>query len=340
MLKQWLKIKYKYIKGLIIAYKEREALILKKNKQAYVMLAANYNNLGDIAITRAQENFLKNNLPDDYEVIVIPHSKTYQKYLAIKKNANKDTIITLIGGGNSGTLYEFIEEPRRFILKFFRKFKIISFPQSVLYDSDDDIYQKEFVELCNKCDDLTLVAREKKSYDIYRGLVERRVKVLLTPDIVFTLNNPVKIKHREDVSFIFRRDKEKSITTKNEEDLINICKLYYSHYSYNDTCDVNIKENGYIELDKFLSDISQKELIVTDRLHGMILAYITDSPCIALDNNNHKIKSTYETWLKEQSLICMSDDTQEIKEVIRKKTKGEKVDLDKYFKPLIKCLLK
>ena len=44
----------------------------------------------------------------------------------------------------------------------------------------------------------------------------------------------------------------------------------------------------------------------------MILAYITNTPCIALDNNNHKIGSIYKTWLKEQSLIFMSDDIQTI----------------------------
>ena len=44
----------------------------------------------------------------------------------------------------------------------------------------------------------------------------------------------------------------------------------------------------------------------------MILAYITNMQCIALDNNNHKIGSIYKTWLKEQSLIFISDDIQTI----------------------------
>lgn len=44
----------------MIAYTEQEAIEFKKKKQAYVMLVANYNNLGDIAITKEQESFLKN----------------------------------------------------------------------------------------------------------------------------------------------------------------------------------------------------------------------------------------------------------------------------------------
>lgn len=64
----------------MIAYTEQEAIEFKKKKQAYVMLAANYNNLGNIAITKAQESFLKKILPDDYEVIVVPHNKTYMAH--------------------------------------------------------------------------------------------------------------------------------------------------------------------------------------------------------------------------------------------------------------------
>ena len=37
--------------------------------------------------------------------------------------------------------------------------------------------------------------------------------------------------------------------------------------------------------------------------YGMILSYITDTPCIVFSNNNWKIKSTYETWLRGQDIV-------------------------------------
>ena len=340
MLKEWLKIKWKYLKGLLIAYREREDIKLTKKKQAYVMLAANYNNLGDIAITKAQEEFLKHNLSNDYEIIVVPHDKTYQKYLSIKKYANKDTIITLIGGGNSGSLYEFIEEPRRFILKFFKKYKIVSFPQSIVYEKQKIIYQKEFVKLCKKCTNLTLIAREQISYKRYNKLLGKSAKILLTPDIVFTLNVNIEDKKRCGASYIFRNDKEKDISDGTQKKLINICDELYSDRSFNDTCDVRIKENGYTELKRFISDISKRELVVTDRLHGMILSYISNTPCIALDNNNHKIKSTYETWLNNQTLIFMSNDLEQINEYLKEKTVGQREEMDVQFEALRNILCK
>lgn len=336
---KWIGIRYKYLKGIIIAYLKREKIELKKKKQAYVMLAANYNNLGDIAITKSQEEFLKKNLPKDYEVIVIPFNETYKKALSIKQNKNDKTIITLIGGGNSGTLYEFIEEYRRFILKFFKNFKIISFPQSVFFDSEDKTYKKEFVKLCKNCKNLTLIARERRSYEIYKSLNLSKTRILLVPDIVFTLDIPKIKENRKGISYIFRNDKEKEINQKVENEIIEVSKKYYSEYSFNDTCDINIKGNGYKELEKFITSLMRKELVVTDRLHGMILSYITDTPCISLDNNNHKIESTYKTWLSSQNLVYMSDDSCEVINFIKKIKKGEKKDLSNKYNILIESLV-
>lgn len=337
MLRDLLKIKVKYLRDLIKAYREAEMLTIKKKKQAYVMLAANYDNLGDIAITKAQEEFLKKNLPEDYEIITVPFDKTYQSYLFIKKHANDDTIITLIGGGNSGTLYEFIEEPRRFILRYLKKYKIVSFPQSVKYENK--IYQREFIRLCEKCDKLTLVARERISYNFYKKILKDKVEILLTPDIVFTLEGN-NVNKRSGVTFIFRNDKEKSLDNKKEQNIISQCKKCIGESSFDDTCDVSIIGNGYAELKEFCSRISSRELVITDRLHGMILSYVEGTPCIVFDNNNHKISSTYETWLKGQSLIIMYNDIQNVEKFILEKKEGEKKDLTKNFIGLTKSLLR
>ena len=187
MIITWIKIKLLYFKAILVAIFKHEKIKISKSKQAYIMLAANYNNLGDIAITYAQEQFLKQHLPLDYEVIVIPYDKTFKVYFSLKKLINHDTIITLIGGGNSGTLYEFIEYPRRFILKHFKNTKIISFPQSVYNDANKtgSLYKKKFVKLCLKCKDFTLIARESLSYDRYIEMFGNSGNILLVPDIVF-----------------------------------------------------------------------------------------------------------------------------------------------------------
>lgn len=38
--------------------------------------------------------------------------------------------------------------------------------------------------------------------------------------------------------------------------------------------------------------------MVTDRLHGMIFAYLAGTPCVFLDNKTKKVSGVYNTWLK------------------------------------------
>ena len=42
-------------------------------------------------------------------------------------------------------------------------------------------------------------------------------------------------------------------------------------------------------LNKKFREFSERNLIITDRLHGMIFAAITGTPCVAMDNISHKI---------------------------------------------------
>lgn len=316
MIIEYLKFIKKEIEIIIDVYFRREKLNFEKGKKyAFVMLSATYENLGDIAITLAQIDFLKRNLPQNYQVIEIPVEKTYKVYLNMKKNISKDSFITLIGGGNNGDLYEFIEKKRRFILNKFYKYNIISFPQTVVYnDKPNNIYRNKFVKLCDKCKNLTIIARESKSYERYSKLLKNN-RILLAPDIVFSLNYNYKENEREEIASILRNDKEKSLSFNFQEELINYVKNKKIAITEMDTCDIKIEKSREYVLENYLEKLSSKKLAITDRLHGMILCYVTKTPCIVFTNNNCKITSTYETWLKNQNFIklCDEKDFEEVK---------------------------
>ena len=268
------------------------------------MLAANYNNLGDIAITKAQTDFLRRALPAEYEIVTVPVEDTFKVFSSMKKVVNSDSIITLIGGGNTGSLYDFVEWPRRFILKHFSKCRIISFPQSVYYEENDKgrTQKKEYIRLCRKCKQLTLVAREQQSYHMYKDMLGDTVECLLTPDIVFSLQYS-KEHQRNGIGLVLRNDSEKADIGNIAQTVLEYGRNHSVDVTDNDTCNIHISDNGFNDLENYLDVISSKELIVTDRLHGMIMAYITGTPCLVFNNNNNKIGSTYETWLKEQNYI-------------------------------------
>lgn len=75
----------------------------------------------------------------------------------------------------------------------------------------------------------------------------------------------------------------------------------------------------------------------------MILSYIAKTPCIVFDNNNQKIKSTYNTWLQGQNIVRLfnSGGVEELNQLIddmMNQSKYMSVNLDEKFDPLRKVV--
>ena len=51
-----------------------------------------------------------------------------------------------------------------------------------------------------------------------------------------------------------------------------------------------------------MQEFCDAKLVITDRLHGMIFAAISETPCIVFSNYNHKVGGTYE-WIKQLPYI-------------------------------------
>lgn len=333
-----IRVKLKYVKCLLTAMKKRRKINFENGKKyAFVMLAANYNNLGDIAITIAQKKFLKEHLGDNYQIIEIPCNETYDYFFDMKKHIKSNSIITIVGGGHNGSLYEFAEMQRRFIMKMFKNNIIISFPQSYFFEENkrNTAYRNEFIELCKKCKHLYMFAREKASYDMYRAFLPKSVYCELIPDMVFYLDNPVLHERNDHVTFVMRNDKEKEVSLAEQSIIEKNLKKVYSSFSYADTVDIDVTKNSTETLfENYIKQIKKTGLVLTDRLHGMIISYITNTPCIVIPNNNHKIKSTFDTWLSEQNFIKMYNG--DLNEKFCPDIK--KADIAKKFAPLSEVL--
>ena len=88
-------------------------------------------------------------------------------------------------------------------------------------------------------------------------------------------------------------------------------------------------------LDTFMGEISKRELVITDRLHGMIFCAITGTPCIVFSNYNHKVKGSVE-WFKHLDYIKYLDEVSETEDVIKEimKVKNTKYDNKNILKEL------
>ncbi|MCM6844198.1 polysaccharide pyruvyl transferase family protein [Latilactobacillus curvatus] len=267
-----------------------------------------HTNLGDQAIAIAELIYLKKKLPE-YQVIEVPDINTVKGIKLIKKVIESDDIVMIHGGGNLGVLYPTAEKRRRLIVQMFEHNKIITFPQSA-YFSDDKDSQAELIKSRSIYSDnknFVLVARETLTKKFLEENFPKN-KLLFTPDIVFFLNARLQLEEykRSGILLALRKDKERSLSSNFIDNLVNRLKRDF-HITYSDTViHENIEINSMNRDTYFINKIhefSKHQLVITDRLHGMLFSLLTKTPCIVFNNNNGKVKYTYYNWLKEVNYI-------------------------------------
>lgn len=128
-------------------------------------------------------------------------------------------------------------------------------------------------------------------------------KIKLSPDIVFTLDYRKNL-NRKGIVISIREDKESILTKENRQYLLERLKIYQT--TFLNTTTIKNPQNIGLDFEHLINSYSTAELIITDRLHGMIIAYITGTPAIVIPNNNGKVISSYE-WIKDCDFIKLID---------------------------------
>jgi pyruvyl transferase EpsI len=311
-----MKLKYLFARNNRMTLSFQQALMI-------VAIAADYGNLGDVAITLAQMKFLKDHFPD-FQVIPI-YVKDLPVLIGISKSIKQNDIITIIGGGNMGDVYKGLENQRRYIINLFPKNKIISFPQTIDFKEEKSL--KKSIKIYSEHPNLHIFARESQSYEIMKDSF-RNNHVYLVPDIVLYLNKKEPKFTRDGITLCLRADIEKNITKYQQDCLIQFIKQRYNKVSFYDTVISPFTlEIANSEWEKLLAAFKQSKVVLTDRLHGMIFCAITNTPCVVLPNNNHKIIGTYHNWLESLHYITLVENFDE-KRILEEINRLSKLEMD------------
>lgn len=349
---------FRNIRDILKIYFSRKNSVEMKEKNIILIGSASYGNLGDQAISLAEVEFLKNRFPD-YNLVEVYDIDFYGSIRNIKKQLTPDDIIFFTGGGNFGSLYRIAEDQRRVSLKQLGKSNpIIFFPQSIYYEKNSwgEKLLKYSKKLFGKYANLVLVTREKGSYQFAVKNFDN--DVLLVPDIVLSLKESMEQRKinqnsKRQVIFSFRNDQERNLSLDTRSEVEKLFKqLGYSIRNY----DTHIGDSKVIrdelrtiELTKIWDAFRLADIVVTDRLHGMIFAYITGTPAIVFSNNNPKIKETYCTWLEKTNRISFLEkvDLLEIEKIINEYEDSDGISKDvnledkfSYFESVIRELSK
>lgn len=282
-----------------------------KKPRTYVFLAANYGNLGDIAITNAQSAYLRKMMPR-HEQVEVPITETYRSLSYIKRHINPDDVITFVGGGNFGSLYTTTERMRQRLVSAFPNNQIISFPQSIYFGDDPASHRllKRSQRIYSSHSKLTICVRDQKSMDRAKSLFPRN-PVILAPDIV--LSAVYRHSQKRDVGVVvvsLRSDKESALAYGQRQELLNLLTGKFKRIIMRDTDLGEIRltsQDGKRQVNSLWGAYARSAVVVTDRLHGMIFCAVTRTRCIAIDNNNGKLSAFYKKWLESVDYVNLMD---------------------------------
>lgn len=306
-----------------------------------------FDNLGDHALAYAAEKFLQDHIAarEEFELFYVDGWDVQDAVRTLKKKIARNDILVCQGGGNIGNLYLFAEMSRRMIMKAFRHNKIIVLPQTIQFTADESgrKEQEKSRRIYNRCDDLLLFARDHHSYEIMEKTFSVQVKEAV--DMVSYLDEGMcASKERTGILLCLRSDCESALDTEKKKILQQYCEKTKEPLLISDTVtgiSFERKEREAVLKEKWKLFGSVK-IVVTDRLHGMMFAMITQTPCVIVGNNYHKVEATYQTVKACKYLYYVSDIEEAgavIADLLSKKQVSEKVDFGDSFSNLAKGLI-
>lgn len=306
------KEKYEFKNAILDEFRAKR----KKNpKTVFLVLTPEHGNLGDHAIALSITNLLTKCGIDYVEITGARLHEIQQRN--ILDLFNKYPIL-INGGGNLGTLWLDVEYIFRQLISKNPRSTIICFPNTIFYDNTQK-GQQEFeksIRIYNKHRNLYLFARERISYDIMRKFYKN---VGLVPDMVLALNKSDTRQKRNGCLLCLRNDCEKTRTKAQEQQIRSQAEQLFG----NAVADTDMHAHRRIPIterelalqEKF-EEFSKAQLVITDRLHGMIFCAITGTPCIIVDSKSPKVRGCYE-WIKDLDYIRFADSPEQIVQAYR-----------------------
>lgn len=276
-------------------------------KRKFILLnTPEHGNLGDHAIAMAEREFLEKYF-ENIPVVEIPGDWLRRDFFIFRRIIGKNDMLLMTGGGFMGDLWPREENLVRDVLKYFPNNKIFFFPQTV-YFTDTENGKKELEKsrkIYQHHKKVFMCLRDQSSYQLVKNEFRNNQNIELYPDMVLGLQTKkIDVAKRQNVLLCFREDKEQSISEQVKRTIIATVKQCGKEYLETTTVEKYAISPAQREIVvyKKLQEFRNSELVITDRLHAMLFAAITGTPCIAFDNCSKKVSGVYE-WIYQLKYI-------------------------------------
>jgi exopolysaccharide biosynthesis predicted pyruvyltransferase EpsI len=296
------------------------ASVLPRGSRCALVGFPNHDNAGDSAIWIGEKALLERL---EASVVYACDVRTYSRESLAR--ALGDGVILLHGGGNFGDLWERQQQLRERVLEDFRRVPVIQLPQSIHFAKASSFAR--FKAIVRRHGDVAVLAREPQSLARARML---GVTAVPCPDLAFMLG-PLDVRETPlaPIVWLARTDRE-SLFPNERRSEPGIITLDWIRPVENEpawppaasealtriqalTRQIEEQPEAELESSQMLAAydlvaaqrlargcriLSRGQVVVTDRLHGHILALLLGLPNVVMDNSYGKIRSVYQSWTR------------------------------------------
>ena len=284
----------------------------KYRKRIFLLATEEFGNIGDNQINESVVSFLQQVLPE-YLVHEVTAREWHDHKQYLINCICPDDLIVFPGGGNFGDTYLIAPALRAEIIRLWPDNPKIVFPQTIYFSDTEQgrAMLEDAKQLYTRENHVTLYTRERPSYEFAQKHFS--CDSYLVPDIVLSSNVPQGTNREGRILLCMRQDIEKKVTQEMMAQIIEICEKTGLELSQADLqIDYYVNREDRKEIIEEKLDLwRSSKLVITDRLHGMVFAAITGTPCIALSNFNHKVRGTYE-WVSYLPYIRYAESIDEV----------------------------
>jgi len=209
------------------------------------------------------------------------------------RDACPDGVLFLHGGGNLGDIWLHHQRFREDILARVRDRAVVQLPQSIHFRVPSEV--DRFAALVADHPDFVLYVRDTRSLDFAREHLA--CPSHLAPDSAYALGEQLRAAAQCDVLMLMRIDDERQGYALPSTDPATVVDWLEDDADLPVGVDAKAREaQAVARVDRGLRLLAQGRVVVTDRLHGHILAGLLRIPHVVLDNDYGKIAAYLDAW--------------------------------------------